>query len=60
MLVDGAAIVDLMIEKGFGVQVETLSIPTYALDLALSSDELKSQVKTPVTPRSSGRHKSSR
>jgi len=60
VLVDGAAIVDLMIEKGFGVQVETLSIPTYALDLALSSDESKSQVKTPVTPRSSGRHKGSR
>jgi len=39
ILVDGDAIVDLMIEKGFGVQVETLSIPSYALDLALGSEE---------------------
>jgi restriction system protein len=39
ILVDGNSIVDLMIEKGFGVQVETLSIPSYALDLALGNDE---------------------
>lgn len=39
ILVDGPAIVDLMIEKGFGVQVEALSIPSYALDLALSGDQ---------------------
>lgn len=38
ILVDGQAIVDLMIEKGFGVQIETLSIPSYALDLALNAD----------------------
>ncbi len=36
ILVDGDSIVDLMIEKEFGVQVETLSIPSYALDLALN------------------------
>lgn len=40
ILIDGAAIVDLMIEKGFGVQIETLLIPSYALDLALGSDDL--------------------
>lgn len=41
ILVDGASIVDLMIEKAFGVQIETLSIPSYALDLALGNDELQ-------------------
>jgi restriction system protein len=41
ILVDGESIVDLMIEKGFGVQVETLSIPSYALDLVLGNDETK-------------------
>ncbi len=39
VLIDGEAIVDLMISKGFGVQIETLSIPTYALDIALANDE---------------------
>ena len=39
ILVDGSAIVDLMIDKGFGVQTETLSIPSYALDLALGAEE---------------------
>ena len=34
VLVDGDSIVDLMIEKEFGVQTENLSIPSYALDLA--------------------------
>ncbi|QBQ10270.1 restriction endonuclease [Pseudomonas sp. SXM-1] len=38
VLVDGRSIVDLMIEKGFGVQVETLLIPSYALDLALGTE----------------------
>jgi restriction system protein len=41
ILVDGPAIVDLMIERGFGVQIETLLIPTYALDLALESGDAK-------------------
>jgi len=35
ILIDGPAIVDLMISKGFGVQTDVLSIHTYALDLAL-------------------------
>ncbi|UVW30731.1 restriction endonuclease [Massilia sp. H6] len=35
ILIDGPAIVDLMISKSFGVQTEALSIHTYALDLAL-------------------------
>lgn len=39
ILVDGESIVDLMIEKGFGVQVETLAIPSYALDLVLGNEE---------------------
>jgi len=38
MLIDAQAIVDLMINKGFGVQIEGLAIPTYALDLALTSE----------------------
>ncbi|MGE3424880.1 MAG: restriction endonuclease [Dehalococcoidia bacterium] len=38
VLVDGPAIVDLMIEKRLGVQVETLLIPVYALDLALDRE----------------------
>lgn len=37
VLVDGESIVDLMIEKGFGVQTENLLIPTYALDLAFDA-----------------------
>lgn len=41
ILVDGESIVDLMIEKGFGVQLETMSIPSYALDLVLGNEELK-------------------
>jgi restriction system protein len=40
ILVDGDSIVDLMIEKEFGVQVETLSIPSYALDLVLGNNEI--------------------
>ena len=38
VLLDGPAIVDLMMDRKFGVQVETLSIPTYALDMALSTE----------------------
>jgi restriction system protein len=38
ILVDGESIVDLMMDKGFGVQVDTISIPSYALDLALGED----------------------
>lgn len=38
ILVDGESIVDLMMEKGFGVQVDTISIPSYALDLALGEE----------------------
>jgi restriction system protein len=57
ILVDGPAIVDLMIDKGFGVQLETLSIPSYALDLALSSD-----VSTATTTRAAqkSRHREPR
>ncbi|HVZ16273.1 MAG TPA: hypothetical protein VG897_04100 [Terriglobales bacterium] len=38
VLVDAEAIVELMIEKRFGIQAENLVIPTYALDLALSPE----------------------
>lgn len=37
VLIDLAQIVNLMIDKRFGVQMENLQIPTYALDLALTS-----------------------
>jgi restriction system protein len=38
ILVDGPSMVDLMIEKQFGVQEEPLSIHTYALDTILSDE----------------------
>lgn len=38
VLVDSDSIVDLMIEKRFGVQADSLVIPTYALDLALTPE----------------------
>jgi restriction system protein len=38
ILIDGKAIVDLMIEKQFGVQAEQLPIYSYALDLIFSED----------------------
>ena len=34
-LIDGNAIVELMLEKKFGFQTETILLPTYSLDLAL-------------------------
>ncbi len=39
VLIDGPAIVELMIEKQFGVQVESLPIYSYALDLELGDEE---------------------
>jgi restriction system protein len=39
VLIDGEAIADLMIAKGFGVQIETLSIPILALDVILEGDD---------------------
>ena len=39
VLIDGPAIVELMIEKQFGVQVESLPIYSYALDLELGTEE---------------------
>lgn len=38
ILIDGNALVELMIEKGFGVQKEELPIYSLALDLVLSND----------------------
>lgn len=40
ILIDGISVVDLMLEKRFGVQVEQIAIYSYALDLALSDDAL--------------------
>ncbi len=37
VLIDLAQIVDLMIDKQFGVQIASLQIPIYALDLAINS-----------------------
>lgn len=39
VLIDGPAMVELMIEKTFGVERETLPVYTYALDLVLSEDK---------------------
>lgn len=39
VLIDVNAIVNLMIEKRFGIEIETLDIPTYALDLALTPEK---------------------
>jgi hypothetical protein len=59
VLVDGEAIVELMIEKGFGVQTENLPILSYALDIALSNEE-SPLGEDPEVTRSSSRvlHKS--
>lgn len=46
ILIDGKAIVDLMIEKQFGVQAEQLPIYSYALDLIFSEE--KSAVTQPA------------
>lgn len=39
ILIDGKGIVDLMVQKEFGVQRENLAVYSYALDLALTDDE---------------------
>ncbi len=52
VLVDGDAIVDLMIEKRFGVQAESFVIPTYALDLALSPESEQASETSDLTPAS--------
>jgi len=39
ILIDGKAIVDLMIDKQFGVQVEQMPIYSYALDLIFAEDD---------------------
>jgi len=46
ILIDGKAIVDLMIDKQFGVQAESLLIYSYALDLIFSEDN--SDATTPA------------
>ena len=52
ILIDGKAIVDLMIDKRFGVQVEQMPIYSYALDLIFAEDdkpEHKSRQRTEVS-----------
>lgn len=39
ILIDGMSIVDIMIDKQFGVETEQLPVHTLALDLALSNDD---------------------
>lgn len=46
ILIDGNAIVDLMIEKQFGVQMEQLPIYSYALDLVFSEDSGDAKLPT--------------
>jgi len=43
ILVDGPSMVEMMIEKQFGVQEESLSIHTYALDTILSAENDESE-----------------
>jgi restriction system protein len=50
VLIDNRAIVQMMIEKNFGVQAESLVIPTYALDLVLTPEDLKSSDGTSTIP----------
>jgi len=49
ILIDGKAIIDLMIEKQFGVQVEQLPIYSYALDLVFSEDAGDAKLPTERT-----------
>ena len=53
VLVDADAIVDLMIEKRFGIQAESLIIPTYALDLALTPESEQPSATSELPPASS-------
>ena len=39
ILIDGKSIVDMMIEKSFGVQEETINVYSYALDLILGNED---------------------
>ena len=62
VLIDAEAIVGLMIEKRFGIQAESLIIPTYALDLALSGESERSLQRDepdsgPVSRRTQGGRK---
>lgn len=58
ILADGESIVDLMIEKGFGVQIETMAIPSYALDLVLGNDDFAPpREPTSVVPSANKRGK---
>lgn len=49
VLVDGPEIVNLMIEKQFGVQAEEIPVYSYALDLVLSGDPVDEMERKLVT-----------
>lgn len=52
VLIDSDAIVDLMIEKRFGIQTENFVIPTYALDLAFTSESAEASTSSDLTTAS--------
>lgn len=52
VLVDSDAIVDMMIEKRFGIQTDSLVIPTYALDLALTPENAEASTSSDLTAAS--------
>jgi restriction system protein len=54
ILIDGPSIVELMIQKNFGVEQETLPVYTYALDLILSNDEQSEKAQRSPGPTSRG------
>ena len=49
ILIDGNAIVDMMLEKSFGVQTDNLPIYSYALDLILNEEDTGGRVLLHVT-----------
>lgn len=59
ILIDGPAIVDLMIERELGVQLESLLIPTYALDLALAPENRGDEGPSPRAGRRARARRSS-
>lgn len=62
VLVDAGAIVDLMIEKRFGIQTDSLVIPTYALDLALTPENGEASTSSELavaSTRARGKRRSS-
>lgn len=60
VLLDANSIVELMLTKQFGIEVQNLVVPTYALDLAFTPDSERataSHALSPLKPLRSGRSK---